>query len=92
MFHFIDFRSTTASISQDKGKLFERLVKDLLDGCGYKDIELRSKIASMEYDITARTKLDEVPLSGEAKAHTKKIDSSMITSFVGKMYPIWKEN
>lgn len=89
MFHFIDFRSTSVTLSQDQGKLFERLVKDLVNACGYKNIELRAKISSMEYDIKARSKLDDVPLVGEAKAHTKKIDSATITSFVGKMYPIW---
>jgi len=89
MFYFIDFRSTSATLSQDQGKLFERLVKDIVNACGYKDIELRAKMASMEYDITASGKLDNVPLVGEAKAHTKKIDSTTISSFVGKMHPIW---
>jgi len=89
MFYFIDFRSTSAALSQDQGKLFERLVKDIVKACGYKDIELRAKMASMEYDITASGKLDNVPLVGEAKAHTKKIDSTTIQSFVGKMHPKW---
>ena len=89
MFHFIDFRSTIATLSQDQGKLFERLVKDIVNACGYRDIELRAKMASMEYDITASGKLDKVPLVGEAKAHTKKIDTTTISSFVGKMYPVW---
>lgn len=92
MFHFIDFHSTSATVAQDKGKLFERLVKSLVSACGYKDIELRAKISSMEYDITARTKLDNVPLVGEAKAHTKKIDGETIASFVGKMHPIWAKD
>lgn len=29
VFHFIDFRSTNFTLSQDQGKLFERLVKDI---------------------------------------------------------------
>ena len=89
MFHFIDFHSKSATLSQDQGKLFERLVKDIVDACGYKDIELRAKMASMEYDITASSKLGNVPLVGEAKAHTKKVDSTTIKSFIGNMYPIW---
>jgi len=89
MFHFIDFKSTGLTLSQDRGKLFERLVRDIVSGCGYKDIELRAKMASMEYDILARGKLDNVPLVGEAKAHTKKIDVTTISSFAGKMLPIW---
>jgi len=93
MFHFVDFRSTGLTLSQDQGRLFERLVRDIVSGCGYKDIELRAKMASMEYDISATGKLDNVPLVGEAKAHTKKIDGTTISSFVGKMYPIWgKDN
>lgn len=92
MFHFIDFKSTGLSLSQDQGKLFERLVKDIVSGCGYRDIELRAKMASMEYDILARGKLDNVPLVGEAKAHTKKIDGTTISSFVGKMVPIWRKD
>jgi len=89
MFHFIDLKSTGLTLSQDQGKLFERLVRDIVSGCGYKDIELRAKMASMEYDISASGKLDNVPLVGEAKAHTKKIDGTTISSFVGKMVPIW---
>jgi hypothetical protein len=92
MFDFIDFRSTSISFAQDKGKLFERLVKDLIDACGFRDIELRAKISSMEYDITANQKLGLTPLVGEAKAHIKKIDGDTIASFVGKMYPIWTNN
>jgi hypothetical protein len=92
VFNFIDFRSTSATLSQDQGKLFERLIRDLVNACGYADIELRAKISSMEYDIKARRKLDNVPLVGEAKAHTKKIDSTTISSFVGKMYPIWTKD
>jgi len=89
MFHFIDFRSTSATLLQDQGKLFERLVRDIVNACGYKDIELRTKRASMEYDIKAIGKLSSEPLVGEAKAHTKKIDGITISSFVGKMHPIW---
>ena len=89
MFHFIDFKSTGLMLSQDQGRLFERLVRDIVSWCGYKDIELRAKMASMEYDISARGKLDDVPLVGEAKARTKKIDGTTISSFVGKMLPIW---
>jgi len=77
------------TLSQDQGRLFERLVRDIVSGCGYKDIELRAKMASMEYDILAKGKLDNVPLVGEAKAHTKKVDGTTISSFVGKMLPIW---
>ena len=62
MFHFIDLKATVLALSQDQGKLFERLVGDIVSGCGYKDIELRAKMASMEYDISARGKLDNVPL------------------------------
>jgi len=89
MFYFIDFSSTSATMAQDQGKLFERLVSDIVNACGYTDIELRAKMASMEYDITAKSKLTHEPLVGEAKAHTKKIDSTTISSFVGKMHPIW---
>lgn len=92
MFHFIDFSSTIHTLSQNQGKLFERLLKDIVNACGYKDIELRAKMSSMEYDISAKGKLDNVPLVGEAKAHTKKIDGATISSFVGKMFPVWGEN
>ncbi len=70
MFHFIDFSSTIHTLSQNQGKLFERLLKDIVNACGYKDIELRAKMSSMEYDVSAKGKLDNVPLVGEAKAHT----------------------
>jgi hypothetical protein len=92
MFTFIDFSSTNATAAQDQGKLFEKLIRDVVNACGYTDIELRAKISSMEYDIKARQKLDSSSLIGEAKAHIKKIDGATLTSFVGKMFPLWMKN
>ena len=43
MFYFINFDTPTKSENYDKGVLFERLCKDLLDASGYNDIEMRVK-------------------------------------------------
>ena len=43
MFYFINFDTPTKSENYDKGVLFERLCKDLLDASGYNDIEMRLK-------------------------------------------------
>lgn len=88
MFFFINFDNPSKSETYDKGVLFEKLCKTLLDSCGYKDIEMRVKINNLEYDIQAVNKATFQSLIGEAKAWDKKI-SSEVMAFVGKMIHHW---
>ena len=88
MFYFINFDTPTKSENYDKGVLFERLCKDLLDASGYNDIEMRVKANNLEYDIVANNKVTNQKLIGEAKAWDKKI-SSEIMAFIAKMMHFW---
>lgn len=88
MFYFINFDTPTKSENYDKGILFEKLCKDLLDSCGYNEIEMRVKANNLEYDIVANNKVTNQKLIGEAKAWDKKI-SSEIMAFIAKMMHFW---
>lgn len=88
MFYFINFDTPTKSENYDKGILFEKLCKDLLDSSGYNDIEMRVKANNLEYDIIANNKVTNQKLIGEAKAWDKKI-SSEIMAFIAKMMHFW---
>src|SRR5437870_1323501 len=85
MFFFVDSRSATDSASYDKGKLFEGLVRELVDGLGFGNIDLRVRKAGKEYDIRAKAKLGERPLIGQAKALATSVRSSDISEFVGSL-------
>jgi hypothetical protein len=74
--------------SQKKGAFFEFFTKRLVELAGYKDIQLRSKRSSLEYDIEATTKLHDRPLVGEAKAHEASMSGKEASAFVGKLLPI----
>jgi hypothetical protein len=74
--------------SQRKGHLFESFAKRLVELCGYRDITLRVKRASLEYDIEATSVIGKRPLSGEAKAHESAISGKELSAFVGKVMPL----
>ena len=74
--------------SNQKGQLFERFTRRLVDLCGYADIKLRVKHASLEYDIEAKSKLNDRQLNGEAKAHESAIAGKEVSAFVGKLLPL----
>jgi hypothetical protein len=92
MFHFINLSDFASTDTYEKGKLFEALVEKIVDECGYTNIKLRRKRASLEYDITATGKLDGKGLVGEAKAKVEKIAGHVFSSFAGKMIPYWDED
>jgi hypothetical protein len=71
-----------------KGKLFEGFTARLVELCGYKDITLRVKRSSLEYDIEARSSLHNRILSGEAKAHEAAMPGKEASAFVGKLLPL----
>ena len=92
MFYFIDFSKDKVSEKQDKGKLFEELIGKIIEKLGYKDIQIRIKQSSLEYDILATSKLGNKKLIGEAKAYNKKIDCDTMATFIGRMHPEWQED
>jgi hypothetical protein len=85
MFFFVNFEGKSDSEAYDKGLLFEDLVKELVAGLGYRDVKTRAKVAGKEYDITAKAKVGNIPLIGQAKALVKTIPAGTISEFVGSM-------
>jgi len=71
-----------------KGQIFEQFTRRLVDLCGYTNVVLRVKRASLEYDIEAVAKLTNRQLDGEAKAHESSITGKELTAFVGKLAPL----
>ncbi|WP_090059264.1 restriction endonuclease [Lentzea fradiae] len=74
--------------SYRKGRLFERFTERLVDLCGYEQVVLRAKRASLEYDIEAVAKMTLRQLDGEAKAHESSISGKEVSAFVGKLIPL----
>ncbi len=74
--------------SHQKGKIFEKFARRLVEMCGYQNISLRVKRASLEYDIEATSKLTRRQLNGEAKAHESAISGKEAAAFIGKLLPI----
>jgi hypothetical protein len=72
--------------SQKKGQLFEHLCERLLTMNGYTDIALRAKRASLEYDISAKSRLNDRSLVGEAKAHEAAIPGKELSAFFGRVF------
>ncbi len=89
MFHFIDFSKDKSSENQSKGELFEKLIAIIIGKLGFKNIDIRVKRSSLEYDIFATSKIGNKKLRGEAKARIDKISGDTIATFVGKMHPEW---
>ncbi|MGW6310274.1 nSTAND1 domain-containing NTPase [Streptomyces niveus] len=77
---------------QRKGHLFEAFTKRLVGIAGYRDVELRVKRSSLEYDIEALSKLHGRHLFGEAKAHEASMPGKEASAFVGKLLPLAAEH
>lgn len=74
-----------------KGELFEHLLRRLAQLAGYKDLALRRRHRSLEYDIEGRGALQGVRLLGEAKATEAKMSGKEVAAFVGKLVPFGLE-
>jgi hypothetical protein len=85
MFLFVNFSGDHRSISQDKGRLFESLVSELVDALGFEDIEIRIVTGGKEYDLRAKAKLDKRFLVGQAKAWERQVGAKDIAEFVGSL-------
>lgn len=71
-----------AKDNQKRGKIFERMISDLLERQGYEDIRLNQVEQGYELDFKARHK--GVEIIGECKAHKDKIRSPDIHEFFAK--------
>lgn len=74
--------------SHRKGVLFEALTRRLVEASGYRDVQLRQKHNSLEYDVEAIHGLNGTRLTGEAKALERNIEGQVISAFVGKLLPL----
>jgi len=86
MFLFYHSKQNDENKDYYKGILFEKLIAEYLNACGY-DSELRRKRNSLEYDILGTDRPTKLKIIGEAKAHDKTISGQIFTSFVGKLIP-----
>lgn len=74
--------------SYKKGTLFERFTARLVEMSGYRNVQLRAKRSSLEYDIEATSSLHNRKLFGEAKAHEASMSGKEASAFVGKLLPL----
>lgn len=75
-----------------KGTIFERFVREVLESAGYDHIEMRARRIGVEYDLMGVTSFGTQKVVGEAKAWDRRVPVDLITSFVGKMVPIWSKD
>jgi len=89
------FQIVTFDVHGDESNVtattFEGFLKRLLSAAGYNQISLRPKRRGLEYDVTGLHGLTGHTLVGEAKGWNRRIPLEELTSFVGKMVPIWNE-
>ena len=85
MFFFVNFDGDSRAAAQDKGKLFEGLVAELVSANGYRVREMRAKTAGKEYDVVAKGKLDQKLLIGQAKAWDRSIAAKEVSEFAGSL-------
>lgn len=80
-----------ANTNDEKGKLFEELMGDVLDGQGYIDLEFRQITSTGELDITGRHRFSSQEILIECKAESRPIGKPKLKDFHSK-YTIEYEN
>ncbi len=88
MILFYSSKQNNSNKSFYKGLLFEDLLKNYLSKNGYEVNLERIKENSLEYDIKGVSKIQNIQVIGEAKAHESPISGAIFTSFVGKLLPL----
>ena len=70
--------------NQEKGKLFEKLMTEVLNHYGYRMDEIPSvNYAGMEIDIEGKHKATDIPLCAECKFYENEIDAPKLRPFFG---------
>ncbi|MCB4791942.1 MAG: restriction endonuclease [Elusimicrobia bacterium] len=76
--------------NQQKGKLFEKLMAEVLKHYGYQiDRNPSVNYAGMEIDIEGKHIATDIPLYAECKFYENEIDSPKIQAFFGKYMAKW---
>ncbi len=79
--------------AQARGKLFEKLMADVLRNLGYKvDPKASVNYAGMEIDIEGSHIVTGIPLYAECKCHVAEIDAPDFQKFFGKYSGLWFKN
>lgn len=83
-------RTTQGARSQARGKLFERLMSQVISHMGYSvDSKPNVNYAGMEIDIEGRQKLAGAPMYAECKCYETLVDAPKFNEFFGKYMTRW---
>lgn len=77
--------------AQARGKLFERLMAEVLRHQGY-EIDKSTIYAGMEIDLVGTHKTMGTPLYAECKYHATPIDAPKLQAFFGKYMACWSKD
>lgn len=84
---------TPAGQAQQRGKLFEKLMAEVLRHFGYQIDAIPSvNYAGMEIDIDGRAIATGVPIYAECKFYDSEVDSPKLQAFVGKYMTRWRKD
>lgn len=76
--------------AQARGKLFEKLMAEVLSHCGYRIDRIPNvNYAGMEIDIEGKATVAGIPLYAECKCHETEVDSPKLHAFFGKYMTRW---
>jgi len=80
--------------AQARGKLFEKLMADVLRCCGYSVDKVSTSVnyAGMEIDIEGRAIIADVPLYAESKCYETEVDCPKFQNFYAKYMAKWRQN
>ena len=79
--------------AQTRGKLFEKLMTEVLRQLGYEiDHPPSTNYAGMEIDIEGKLTVMRVPFYAECKYYETSIDSSKLQAFYGKYMTRWRKD
>lgn len=90
----VSFADSPGGKNQERGKLFEQLVADLVGAMGYKihSKQLNISTAGMEIDVYANSEIDGTPLVAECKFYSSRLDAPSLVKFYGKYMAKWRKD
>lgn len=91
-FKILSSANSPQAQANDRGKLFERLMRSVLRSYGFEIDDISVNYAGMEIDIEGADKISRIPLYAECKFYEKAIDSPKFQAFFGKYMSRWKKN
>lgn len=85
---------TESGRSQARGKLFEKIVAEVMRRHGYEIDEYRTNVthAGMEIDIEGKTTMTGIPVYCECKCYSSDIGVEKLQTFYGKYMTQWFKN